>query len=211
MPLDKIVSEGKRAWALWKITETEAELRAHLSRQEKIPETISNEQKRLEWLTGRVITQCLLENFRLTYHGINKDVFGKPSPANYPFHLSLSHSYPYVAAILDQEHPVGIDLEQPKEKLLRVAPRVLSGGELNDAGSDVTKHCIYWCAKETLIKLYGKKDLVLAENLYITPFSRKEEGHITGKIIVMQRERLIPLYYRVFEGFTLVFSLPEHV
>jgi 4'-phosphopantetheinyl transferase len=209
MPLEKLVKEGNRAWALWKVTESESQLASHLHKPEQIPEAISNEQKRLEYLTGRVLTQVLLEAFALPYNGVVKDIYGKPFPRSYPFQLSLSHSYPYVAALLDQDNIVGIDLEQPKEKLLRVAARVLSPSENNDAGTDVTKHCVYWCAKETLIKVYGKKDLVLAENLHIEPFTLAQSGHISGRIIVFNTERLIPLYYEVFSGFVLVLSLRD--
>jgi 4'-phosphopantetheinyl transferase len=206
MPIEKLVNDGKRVWALWKITESEDEFRALQKLKEIIPSTITNEQKRLEWLAGRVITHCLLAQFNLSYNGLTKNEFGKPFLLDYPFHISLSHSFPYVAAIIDKHNEVGIDLEQPKEKLFRVASRVFSPDELKDAGNDLTKHCIYWCAKEALIKIYGKKDLILAENLRISPFPLENQGEIIGRIIVTDSESLITLYYQVFPGFVLVFS-----
>jgi 4'-phosphopantetheinyl transferase len=206
MPIEKLVNDGKRVWALWKITESEDEFRALQKLEEIIPSTITNEQKRLEWLAGRVITHRLLAEFNLPYNGLTKNEHGKPFLLDYPFHISLSHSFPYVAAIIDKHNVVGIDLEQPKEKLFRVASRVFSPDELRDAGSDLTKHCIYWCAKEALIKIYGKKDLILAENLRISPFPMGSQGEIIGRIIVTDSESLITLYYQVFPGFVLVFS-----
>jgi 4'-phosphopantetheinyl transferase len=206
MPLEKTVNEGTWGWALWKITEDETELQLISQFDEPVPTTITNSQKRLEWIAGRILTRNLLAKFAVPYTGMIKDEYGKPFLKDSMWQISLSHSFPFVAVILHREKPVGIDLEQPKDKLLRVAPRVLSPSEREDAGTDVTKHCIYWCAKETLIKIYGKKDLILAENLIISPFSQAMEGHIIGRIIVSDNERSIPLYYQVFPGFVLVFN-----
>lgn len=206
MPLEKIVTEQGRGWARWKIEESEETLRQILMYPEAVPGTISHAQKRLEWLAGRVLTHMLVQEMNLQYQGIVKDEYGKPLLNGCAHGISLSHSYPYVAAILDERHDVGIDLEQPKQKLLRVAPRVLSTRELQDAGTDLIKHCIYWCAKEAMIKVYGKKDLVLAENLLVEPFIRQEEGNIIGKLIVKSRERIIPLYYQVTSQFVMAFN-----
>ncbi|HYF66590.1 MAG TPA: 4'-phosphopantetheinyl transferase superfamily protein [Ohtaekwangia sp.] len=206
MSLEQIVIEQHRAWAFWKITETEEFLREAIPFREDVPASLTHAQKRLEWLAGRLLTYTLMTALDQPYQGIVKDAFGKPSPKGSTYRLSLSHSYPYVAAILDAHDTVGIDLEQPKEKLLRIAPRVLSPPELHDAGSDLIKHCIYWCAKEALIKIYGKKDLVLAKNIQINAFKRFSEGEIIGRLIVNGNESIIPLYYKVNAQFVMVFN-----
>jgi 4'-phosphopantetheinyl transferase len=206
MPLEKIVVEDKRAWALWKITEDEPTLSRELDGFEVISETLTNPQKRLEWLAGRVATKEVMKSLQLRFQGITKDEFGKPFPKGHDFQLSLSHSFPYVGVLMDQYTPVGIDLEQPKEKLLRVAFRIHHQGELQDLGTDIVKHCIYWCAKECLVKLHGKKDLVFAENMFIEPFDRKGEGDFMGKIIIGGNESVIPLHYIVYPNFVVVFT-----
>jgi phosphopantetheinyl transferase len=206
MPLEKIKAESNRCWALWKLEEDEQTLGDTLDSAEVLPDSITNQQKRLEWLGGRILIKAMMARLGLTYSGIVKDEFGKPFPKNSPYQLSLSHSYPYVAALMDAKGPVGIDLEQPKEKLLRIAPRVLHPRELLDAGDNVVKHCIYWCAKESLVKVYGKKDLTFAENLLISPFQQESCGDIVGRIIVDHHETMVPLYYRVLPNFVLVFS-----
>jgi 4'-phosphopantetheinyl transferase len=205
MPLEKIVLDHHRAWALWQINEDEQELAAQIS-QESIPPAITNPQKRREWLTARILVKEVMNAMGASFQGITKDEFGKPFLNGYPYQLSLSHSFPYVAALIDQDESVGIDLEQPKEKLLKIAPRVLHAEELRDAGTDLLKHCIYWCAKESLIKVHGKKDLTFAENLIIGPFSRKNEGDIVGRIIVNNQVTIVPLYYSIYPNFILVFT-----
>ena len=206
MPLEKIVVESDRAWALWKITEDEKSLFNEIDAYETLSDTLTNPQKRLEWLAGRVTTKEVMKSLKLTFQGIIKDEYGKPFPRGYDFQLSLSHSFPYVAVLMEKSVSVGIDLEQPKEKLLRIASRIHHDTELRDLGTDIVKHCIYWCAKESLIKRYGRKDLIFAENMFIEPFQRENEGDIMGKTIIGGVESLIPLHYIVYPNFVVVFT-----
>jgi 4'-phosphopantetheinyl transferase len=149
MPIAKITSLGENScWALWKIEEQEEDL--SYQAMESCPEDVISSQKRLEYLAGRALMKSMMEQLGHSYVGMRKDEAGKPFLKNSDYQVSLSHSYPYAAAQVHYSHPVGIDLEQPKEKLLRIASRVLSPSEEKDAGDHVTKHCIYWCAKEAL-------------------------------------------------------------
>jgi 4'-phosphopantetheinyl transferase EntD len=211
MPLEKIVQEPGRAWALWRISETESELSDRVLPHETVPDTLVHPNKRLEFLAGRVLVKTIMEKMNLSFQGITKDEFGKPYPRGHGVHLSLSHSYPYAGALLDLNQPVGIDLEQPKDKLFRIAPRVFSPEELHDAGTSLAKHCIYWCAKEALLKVYGKKDLVFSENLLISPFREEMEGDIRGRIIVKDRVTMISLHYIVYPNFVVVFNQSEKI
>lgn len=206
MPLDKLESSAEYAWGLWHIRETEDELIGLIREFETVPDNIKHEQKRLEFCVGRVLAKTLLEKLGGSFEGIVKDGFGKPFFRNNSYQLSLSHSYPYVGALIHTSKSAGIDVEQIKGKLLKIAPRIMHPEELQDAGSDETKHCIYWCAKEALVKIYGRKDLTFAENLVISPFELKNKGNITGRIIVNHTETAIPLYYEVHPGFTVVFN-----
>lgn len=208
MPIKKIETNSDHSWGLWRIDEDETTLSKGINSTELIPVRLTNTVKRLEWLAGRQLTKALMEQRGLAFAGIVKDTFGKPFPEGSPYQLSLSHSYPYVAAYLHERVSVGIDLEQPKEKLLRVAPRIMHPGELKDAGQDLIKHCLYWCAKEVLVKVHGKKDLIFARDLRITPFSIAKAGEITGSIIVDNTETRVPLYYEVHPEFTLVLNKP---
>ena len=205
MPVDRIFSAPDSVWGLWKIQEDEKSLAAEVPHDE-ISATITSPFKRLEFLAGRALVKLLLSEWRLPYRGLRKDPYGKPFLADTDLQISLSHSYPYVAAIIHRSKSVGIDLEQPKTKLLRIASRVLAVGELTDAGENVVKHCIYWCAKETLIKIYGKKDLIFSKNLLIDPFHLGNSGGLVGRILADNRETAVPLTYIVSENFVVVVS-----
>jgi 4'-phosphopantetheinyl transferase len=205
MPLYKIENAREQiGWAIWSIEESEPEL-AFMS-FEQCPEEIVSPQKRLEWLAGRVLIKTLLEQNGLPYSGIHKDKFGKPFLRNLDHHISLSHSYPFVAAQLDLNQSVGIDLEQPKEKLLTIGHRVLSPIELSDASNDITKHCVYWCAKEAMYKIYGKRGLHFSNQLNIEPFEMKLAGFLKGTITVNEQKQSVDLIYRIEPNFVLVYT-----
>ena len=206
MPLENLHDNSDCAWALWNITEQEFSLAAEVYPFEQAPDNITNTSKRLEYLAGRVLLKTLLKKWNLNFEGLTKDESGKPFFKNHNIHLSLSHSYPYVAAMIDRHKSVGIDLEQPKDKLLKIAPRVLNSIELENAGDNMVKHCVYWCAKEALIKIYGKRHLILSKDLAIEPFQLQKEGKLLGRIIAHDMPDIIQLYYRVYDNFVVVLN-----
>ena len=208
MPLYKLKNTGtESAWGIWKVEESAEELA--FTAFEEAPEGIIHITKRLEWLASRVLVRTLLEQNDLHYSGIHKDEFGKPFLRELTHHISLSHAYPYVAVQLDSNKSVGIDIEQPTEKLLRIAPRVLSMEELENAGSDIRKHCVYWCAKEALYKVYGKRGLHFANQLLVEPFILEETGDLKGTITVREEKLNVALSYEIEPEFVVVYTNPH--
>ncbi len=208
MPLYKLKNTGtESAWGIWKVEESVEELA--FAAFEEAPDVIVHLTKRLEWLASRVLVRTLLEQNDLSYSGIHKDEFGKPFLRDLPHHISLSHAYPYVAVQLDSNKLVGIDIEQPTEKLLRIAPRVLSMEELENAGSDIRKHCVYWCAKEALYKVYGKRGLHFASQLLVDPFILGEMGDLKGVVNVQEEKLNVALSYEIEPEFVVVYTNPH--
>ncbi|HLZ15752.1 MAG TPA: 4'-phosphopantetheinyl transferase superfamily protein [Cyclobacteriaceae bacterium] len=202
MPLQEIHQSGTQSgWAIWHITENVDQFANKIIGTP--PAEITHESKRLEWLAARHLVLSLSNHLGLRYFGVKKDAFGKPFFEKYPHHLSLSHSFPYVAAQLDHDQPVGIDLEQPKEKILKIAPRIFSREEQTDAGSNVIKHTVYWCAKEAMYKIHGKGNLYFSNQLNIEPFLLQEEGSLKG-IISSEKKVSVNLDYRVEPDYVLV-------
>ncbi|MBI3219432.1 MAG: 4'-phosphopantetheinyl transferase superfamily protein [Bacteroidetes bacterium] len=204
MPLHKIEQYNQGGWGIWHIEETEEELA--FDAFEQSPAELVSITKRLEWLAARVLIRQLIEQNNFTYNGLVKDQFGKPFLRDLPLQISLTHSFPYVAAQWHTSLPVGIDLEQPKGKLLNVGPRVLSPEEWNDANSDLTKLCIYWCAKEALYKNYGQRGLHFAQQLLVEPFETKLAGFLKGSIHVNDQKQDVTLEYRVENDFVVVLT-----
>lgn len=209
MPIHKLEMTGVQCgWAIWHITEREEELQRLAP--EECPVEIHSQSKRLEWLAGRILAGKLLEQIGLPFKGISKDEFGKPFLTGHAHHVSLSHSFPFVAVQLDDRVNIGIDIEQPKEKLLRIGPRVLNFRELKDAGDNVVKHCVYWCAKEALYKIYGKRSLSFAGNLQIEPFALGPSGLLNGKVSAPGVEQFVTLAYVIASDFVLVYTRSDH-
>ncbi len=205
MPVIKTETTGPQcAWGLWCITEGEADL-SYLS-FESCPEEILHPEKRLEYLAGRALARVLVEFLGLSYEGLGKDEFGKPFLKTHPHGISLSHSYPYVAAQVDRNQSVGIDVEQIKEKLRQVGPRVLSPEEIADAAGSLVKLCVYWCAKEALYKIHGKRNVLFSHHLDVQPFELAETGTLFARIDIAGSERDVSLRYLATKSYVVVYT-----
>ncbi|GAB3040614.1 4'-phosphopantetheinyl transferase family protein [Spirosoma pulveris] len=157
-----------------------AQVRLTVSEQEDLAR-ISHPAQRIEWLACRVTIRQLVEEQGMDYGGLYKDEYGKPHLIDSPWHISLSHTNGWAAAVLHRSRPVGIDIEPIREQFRRVVPRVLSESELQHAAGDPNRLAVYWCAKEALYKLYGKRQLTFREHLLIEPFADDFEqlvGHV---------------------------------
>jgi 4'-phosphopantetheinyl transferase len=203
MPLHKIEWTGRESgWALWHISESEDQLTQLASPDPGLGD-ITSQIKRLEYAAARALVRTIVENAKLPYLGMRKNESGKPFLIDHPHHISLSHSFPYVAVQIDRLVPVGIDIEQPKKKILTIAHRVFNREEMTDAGNDLVKNCIYWCAKEALYKIHGTKGLSFIQHLSVDSFKLALHGELTGKIS-FDKSNVVRLRYFVENDFVLV-------
>lgn len=167
-----------------------------------------NERKKKEWLAGRLTVRHLADQTGVYYTGVSKTTHGKPVLCAGNGEISLTHSYPYVAAILDHgSEDVGIDLEQPTSKLLNISNKFLSASEKTYVENDIHKLCICWCAKESLYKIYSQKGLIFKENLAIDPFETNESGIISGSIIVNNIKKKYKLQYLIEDDYVITYNV----
>jgi len=205
MPVLKINWKSlANGWGIWQIDENEEALAAFVLPVDSCPDEIANSRKRLEWLAGRALLRKMVEDCGLNYSGIVKDEFGKPFLQNLPHQISLSNSYPFVAVQIHPEKSVGIDLEQPRPKLFSVMRRVLTDSEWNDGANNLRKLCVYWCAKEALYKIYGKRSLVFTEQILIRPFALGQSGTVEGTIKEEVGNKVVFLNYMVEADYVLI-------
>ncbi|MDE5595873.1 MAG: 4'-phosphopantetheinyl transferase superfamily protein [Muribaculaceae bacterium] len=94
---------------------------------------------------------------RLVDHafGQHAQIDHHPSGAPYiigsPISISISHSRTHAAIAFSASHTVGVDIEEQRQQLARVAPRVLSEAELRDYSTpDLLLQA--WTLKEALYK-----------------------------------------------------------
>ncbi len=165
---------------------------------------IAHPAQRIEWLACRVAIRELVNRQGVDYQGLRKDEFGKPYLLNLPWHVSISHTNGWAAAVLHRSRPVGIDIEPVREQFRRVVPRVLSMDEIAHAADNAGRLAVYWCAKEALYKRYGKRGLTFREHLYIEPFADGAD-YLTGHVRLFdQSEQLMIRCLRVGPGLLAV-------
>ena len=88
-------------------------------------------------------------------------------------------------------------------------PLFLSEQELENTGEDLEKICIYWCAKEALYKVYGKRGLHFASQLLVEPFILEEKGNLKGMINMQEVKLNVALCYEIEPEFVVVYTNPH--
>lgn len=196
------------SWALWHIGEEEEELLHQLSLSKDEENELAGlklPQRRLEWLASRLLVKQLAQQHQMPAVELIKDQWGKPLLAGSSSYISISHAYPYAAAILHEQQPVGIDIEKPRSQLLRIQHKFLNRDEQLCAEENPRKLCVYWAAKEALYKLYGKRELIFGEQILIQPFDLRPQGEIRGELVVKSNRQAYSLYYRYHEDLLICF------
>lgn len=196
--------------AVWHISETEKKLSemVSLSAEElSFLEGIRTGPRRLEWISSRVLLKevCKEKDLKIGYNP-----FGKPFIIGSRVKISLSHSHSKVALIMSK-YETGIDIELVKDKIVRIAGKFMGPAELKNIrpGSEAEQLTVYWCAKEALYKLYGKKELHFSKNIAIDDFVYSGSGTLSGKIKTKGLNRSFTLAYEKLRDFMLAYAVAE--
>ena len=114
-----------------------------------INRTVSDRRSERERLiVNRIISTYINSEARLAHAPS-----GRPLLENADgLHISISHSADYVAVVFGPIEGIGIDVEQPRAQLARVAPRVLSAAEMAVYGRSERLLLKAWTLKEALYK-----------------------------------------------------------
>lgn len=135
------------------------------------PIRVTHPHKRLQHLAGRFLLPLLFEDFPL--HEIVIADTRKPYLPDEQYHFSISHCGHYAAAITSSTHRVGIDIEIPSEKVLRIAPKFLNRREhelIKQTGSTeqlLQMTTLFWSCKEALFKWNSASGVDFSDHLRI--------------------------------------------
>ncbi|WP_258105188.1 4'-phosphopantetheinyl transferase family protein [Marinoscillum sp. MHG1-6] len=154
---------GHSAYAVWNIKETNEELAQMVP---DMPPKDYKLAKQAEWMVGRILIQTLCAKYNIPYEGVDVEATGKPFLRNKKAEISITHSFPLAAALINLKSPCGIDLELPRHKLIQVREKFINGSEVSYA-DDLSKLCAIWCAKEVLYKIYSRKRLSLKDDTFV--------------------------------------------
>lgn len=187
------------AYAVWHIQESFSDL-PYLS-PDSFP-TKLHPIKQAEWIVGRILIKQLCETFDLDYHGVEKYDTGKPFLKGHKVEISISHSFPMVAAMLHLKRSCGIDIEQPREKIQAVQNKFLNSTE-KKYQDNLKKICAVWCAKEVVYKIYGRRHLSLKDDIEIQILNDKV---MHGKIIRPSDQEKFEIRYEWVKDYLLAYS-----
>jgi 4'-phosphopantetheinyl transferase len=172
-------------FALWKIEEKADDLYSQLqlnAHEKAYVEQLSHGKRHLHWLGTRVLLRKMLNTEE--YIDSRADEHGKPYLVDIPYHRSLSHSFDYAAVMISKTRPVGIDIEQIKEKVERIAHKFMRPQEMAFIKDQHKIQQLYvcWCAKEAVYKCYGQKEVSFADNISLEPFNFADKGIVSAHL-----------------------------
>jgi phosphopantetheinyl transferase len=196
--------------AVWHATEDAEKLHEQLDLEpgdEKIYAAIRNQNRKLQWLGCRMALSHLRQTRRVE---IRYDEHGKPFLASGAARISFSHTGLYAAAICSSTFNVGIDLEQIREKINRVAERFLTPYELKLASGEdrIRVLTLFWAAKEALYKINGKPDLDMQHDICVESFDYlcNTDGELNVLMKLNGRSQGVTVFYHQMEDHILAWA-----
>jgi len=176
MPLYKVVLLSKTAKLyLWKITEDldvfKSQIRLKNSSTARL-ESMKSESHQKGFLAVRMLLQHNhYDDFDLYY-----DAFGKPhiKPQGCNIkdvEISISHSNDFSAIVISEEK-VGLDLEQLKDKALKIAPRFMDVSHLENLSVEdkIKKATVIWGIKESIFKIKNEQGISFPNHIFEEDF-----------------------------------------
>ena len=197
-----LLSSTSLQWMIWEITE-------ELSFFQTFPENWTTNkdqeivsQKKLESSAARFCLWSLCQQISEGPWDLRKDERNRPYFDQSDYHISLSHSFPFVAAIISHKKTVGIDLERFGRNVEKIGPRFLSAEEWNrwkESHSDLTKA---WTCKEAIYKAMGVPGLAFQQDIQLPSFAN-------NPFEIRVRDKKITISTEVFEDFACSIAIED--
>lgn len=114
---------------------------------------------------------------------IYKDEFGKPHLYDIDDEISWSHGGDYAAIIASKNGPTGIDIEKISDRILKIQDKFCNETDLQCLlpGKIAESLLIIWTAKESMFKLYGRKEVDFKKHMTVLPFDLSDSGRYEAK------------------------------
>lgn len=218
--------------AIWKIEEPISFFLTQVPLQREI----THPHKKLQHLAGRYLLRFLFPDF--PFDEILIADTKKPYLPYEQYHFSISHCGNYAAAIVSSTQRVGIDIEIPTERVLRITHKFLHEEELKifniqysifniqgtrnkeqdlilptpDFGlptSDFRLPTLLWSCKEAMFKWWGWGEVDFSEMLRIRHFELMDEGKINSKFIRHSMNVSLQLHYKLMPNLCLAWLSTE--
>lgn len=139
--------------AIWQIEEPED----FFSGATGLSPAINSERRRIEHLAGRFLLQHVAPGFPVG--DIQKDEHDKPRIPGNSLFFSISHSWPYIAVVVDERLEAGIDIQTWHPRIMAIQHKFLSAAEQAMLAHDHKLVTLAWCAKEAAYKWKGRRGI----------------------------------------------------
>lgn len=184
---------------VWKIEETEDFFKGNVPQHREV----THPHKRLQHLAGRFLLQYLFPDF--PYELIQIADTRKPFLPDERYHFSISHCGDYAAAIVSSKNRVGVDVEEPVEKILTIQNKFLSDKEREQflyefKTPNFRLPTLLWSAKESVFKWYGNGGVDFRQHIQL--FNLQEEKRTIDCFFAKNESELV-IHYRHFDGLVL--------
>lgn len=164
-------------------------------------QNFQSSQRRLEWLSVRVLINKILKKDCLIIYNADH----KPFLSDNSYNISISHSRNLTSVLVSKHRKVGIDLEYMSHQIHNVSHKFLNENEkiTNNPLLERLHLYIHWCAKEALYKICDKQDINFKQNLTIKPFDVNIEGEIIGTVDNKYGNEQFSLKYFTIDGYVV--------
>ncbi len=203
---------------IWKIEEPESFFASNVPIQQEV----HHPHKRLQHLAGRFLLRFLFPAF--PHELIRIADTRKPFLENEEYHFSISHCGDFAAAIVSKSKRVGVDIEIPSEKVVRLKEKFLNANEMAWSGLSFDKlrtgstfpsvssgqaqlptidsrlPTLLWSAKESVFKWYGLGNVDFRKHIHL---QKQQADSKTIECFFGKTDQQLRLNYRELDQLVL--------
>jgi 4'-phosphopantetheinyl transferase len=203
MPLYKTIQTEDYLVLVWKITESYNDLFRDVALKDFCLHRLESMNSDIHQ-RGFLSVRKLLETAGYTDFDLFYEKNGKPHLKDGK-HISITHSFDFSSIIISNK-PTGIDLEQQREKIIRIARKFTDfDNDFFDKSNieQTTKQLTaIWGIKEAIYKFHSQKGLSLKQHINVLPFDIN--GHeIEAEVNYQNISHRHKGHFYEFEGYTL--------
>lgn len=157
---------------------------------------------------GFLAVRMLLQEVGYSDYDLFYDDFGKPHLQDGK-HISISHSNDFSAVVISNEI-LGLDIEQLKEKTLKIAPRFMQIHHLEGLSFEekLKKSTVVWGIKEAIFKIKNEKGISFPEHIFEKPFDLKDKKAV-GILQFNGKEEFFNAHFEQIENYIFVCVFEE--
>jgi len=196
---------------VWKITESYEQLIQEVPLKEKSATRIQNMKSMLH-RRAFLSVRKLLQEVGYSDFDLHYDAFGKPY-FNDDNHISISHSHEFATIMLSNQN-IGIDIEQQREKIGRIADKFVEGEYrfLNPEveSNYVKKLTVIWGAKEAIFKIRNEAGISFKDHIEVAPF-KIHQKQTTALLDFEKTKTNYDIFFEEVENFTIVYAFEKGI